>query len=76
MKMSDKLCSTDAVPLGKEPQVLTEKQADGVKCVRDLRSLHWGLAKVCDTRIPVLYTGKIWFCWGALNRWLCNMFAY
>jgi len=54
MKMSDKLCSTDAVPLGKEPQVLTEKQADGVKCVRDLRSLHWGLAKVCDTRIPVL----------------------
>jgi len=36
--------------MGKEPQVLTEKQADGVKCVRDFRSLD----KVCDTRIPVL----------------------
>jgi len=34
--------------------VLTEEQADGVKCVRDLRSLHWVLAKVCNMRSSVL----------------------
>ena len=53
MEANDWLCSTDALAVIKESQVRIEREAGGVKNVKDLRSLHWGLAKIFDMRIPV-----------------------
>jgi hypothetical protein len=38
----------------KDSQVHVEREAGGVKNVKDLRSLHWGLAKIFDMRISSL----------------------
>jgi hypothetical protein len=54
MEISDRLCSTAALHLGKEPQTPTEKEMGGAKTVRDLRNLHGGVAKICDMGVPVL----------------------